>query len=582
MAEACICASCPELHHDLVSQVCRQQNIQKAFGKSGDMVNTLSGKDWIPKWEAKVVMATVTKAQTMGVQKALIICIAGGKHCDAEMSRQPALVRAIKTEMEDSNFRVRVEWLEIEDFLERYGNGAEETVPIKAKGKGKQKGSSKDSSDKTGCPGGKHGQQQQQQQGQNQQQQQQSSQSQGKKKNISGTPMENLTQDRTSSSVQKERERERATEREKGKGNDTSTAKQCKGKGKDTSTAKPCKGKGKDTSTAKPCKYFAAGSCKNGSTCPFSHSVDEAFAIGACVELHSLATAAELNGMRGKVVSTQGERVQVELPNGVGMKSLKSANLKPIQAKRSKDSAADSQKAKGGQNEAKNASKIMCRDCGKSFKTAEAVMAKHWFCKGREPLWLCVQCGKKFEQPQDCEKHQKAVGHKGMARVNDDKDPEWSCGQCKKSFISLEACEQHQRVTGHSDTPVCIACNKAFDNENSLTQHQQSTGHSGICWRRDDAGTSSDEDVGWDCGCGRTFSTIQARDQHQDATGHLVVCLACQRTFREEFPCGLAQHQEDTGHCGGMWTCDGFALNSPEFFGGDQGRSLADLHGIFT
>ena len=33
------------------------------------MVNVLSGKDWIPKWEAKVVMATVTKAQTLNSNK---------------------------------------------------------------------------------------------------------------------------------------------------------------------------------------------------------------------------------------------------------------------------------------------------------------------------------------------------------------------------------------------------------------------------------------------------------------------------------------------------------------------------------
>ena len=68
------------------------------------MVNVLSGKDWIPKWEAKVVMATVTKAQTLNSNKALILCIAGGKHCDAEMVRQPALARAIKTEMASQDF----------------------------------------------------------------------------------------------------------------------------------------------------------------------------------------------------------------------------------------------------------------------------------------------------------------------------------------------------------------------------------------------------------------------------------------------------------------------------------------------
>ena len=60
------------------------------------MVNVKSGKDWIPKWEVKVVMATVTKAKTLKFNKAQILYIAGGKPCDAEMVRQPALARAIK------------------------------------------------------------------------------------------------------------------------------------------------------------------------------------------------------------------------------------------------------------------------------------------------------------------------------------------------------------------------------------------------------------------------------------------------------------------------------------------------------
>ena len=49
------------------------------------MVNVLSGKDRIPEWEAKVVMATVTKAKTLKSNKAHIVHIARGKHCDAEI-----------------------------------------------------------------------------------------------------------------------------------------------------------------------------------------------------------------------------------------------------------------------------------------------------------------------------------------------------------------------------------------------------------------------------------------------------------------------------------------------------------------
>ena len=84
------------------------------------MVNGKSGKDWIPKWEAKVVMATVTKAKTLKSNKARVLYTAGGKPCDAEMVRQPALARAIKKEMASQEFGVRFKFIEINEFLERY------------------------------------------------------------------------------------------------------------------------------------------------------------------------------------------------------------------------------------------------------------------------------------------------------------------------------------------------------------------------------------------------------------------------------------------------------------------------------
>ena len=59
------------------------------------------------------MMATETKAQTLNTNTTLILCIAGSKNCDAEMARQPALVRAIKTGMANQEFRVRVELIEI-------------------------------------------------------------------------------------------------------------------------------------------------------------------------------------------------------------------------------------------------------------------------------------------------------------------------------------------------------------------------------------------------------------------------------------------------------------------------------------
>ena len=120
MTDAVVCASCLETYRDRVAELCLQHQVQKAFRKAGDTLNKRRGKGWIPKWEAKVVMATVTKAQTLNTNKARILCIAGDKNCGAEMARQPARVRAIKTGMANQVYRVRVELIEIREFLERY------------------------------------------------------------------------------------------------------------------------------------------------------------------------------------------------------------------------------------------------------------------------------------------------------------------------------------------------------------------------------------------------------------------------------------------------------------------------------
>ena len=75
MVEAVVCASCSESDQDRVAEFCLQHQVQKAFGKAGIMVNALGGKEWIPKWEAKVVMAMVSKAQTLNPNKVLGLCM---------------------------------------------------------------------------------------------------------------------------------------------------------------------------------------------------------------------------------------------------------------------------------------------------------------------------------------------------------------------------------------------------------------------------------------------------------------------------------------------------------------------------
>ena len=41
----------PATYHDRVVVHCMQHQVQKAFGKAGNMVNVLSGEGWTPQWE---------------------------------------------------------------------------------------------------------------------------------------------------------------------------------------------------------------------------------------------------------------------------------------------------------------------------------------------------------------------------------------------------------------------------------------------------------------------------------------------------------------------------------------------------
>ncbi|CAK0850523.1 unnamed protein product [Prorocentrum cordatum] len=372
--EAAVCASCPEAFHDEVAALCRQHGIQKAFGKAGDMVKSLSGKDWIPKWEAKVVMATVTKAQTMGAEKALIICIAGGKNCDSEMARQPHLVRAIKKEMEDEQFRVRVEWIEKEEFFERYSA---------AKGNAHDK---------------------------------------------------------------KAADKSAASPEAKAKAED-------KQAGDKPADSPPGSSNAGGQKQQQECRYYAKGACKNGAACPFAHKPPCSFF------------------RQGKCKNGTACRFSHALDNP----------------------KTDNAKAKAKAKDAD--ARLVCRECGKSFKDWDQMVSKHWFCKGREPLCACSQCNRAFDELQQCLQHQKDTGHKGHVRVNDTRDPVWFCMQCDREFRTEQACIQHQEATGHGDIPCCMVCLKTFGSKKAILQHQQSCGHAGIQWLLEaDSDSEPDED----------------------------------------------------------------------------------------
>lgn len=278
--EAVIVASCPQAHQEYVAAVCKASKFQKAFGKAGDMVDSLSGKDWVAKWEAKVVMATVTKAQTLDCRKALILCIAGGPFCDLEMARQPALVRAIKQEMQDESFRVRIEWMDIEEFQERFPALPRSQDPGGGVGPSSKGGnSSKGASLKGGaCSKGKHGTVADSPMPATRVKGGSEGQGRGKGKHVFEQEQRQAEQTTVSNGRSKEDLQGKGSGKSKGKTRESDfvpARSPNTEKNVQRGSAKSHGSKGKSAllqhDEAEQCRFFAAGFCKRGSACSFAH-----------------------------------------------------------------------------------------------------------------------------------------------------------------------------------------------------------------------------------------------------------------------------------------------------------------------
>ena len=76
------------------------------------------------------MMAAVVKAQTLRSDKTLILCIAVGKNCDAEMAKQPALVGASKTKMASQDDRGPGDGMETNDLGEKSLETASKDVQV--------------------------------------------------------------------------------------------------------------------------------------------------------------------------------------------------------------------------------------------------------------------------------------------------------------------------------------------------------------------------------------------------------------------------------------------------------------------
>ena len=398
MAEAVVCASCPETYHDRVAELCLQHQVQKAFGKAGDMVNGLSGKDWIPKWEAKVVMATVTKAQTLNSNKALILCIAGGKNCDAEMARQPALVRAIKTEMASQDFRVRVEWIEINEFLERYPDAkSKNSKSTKENGKPKDGKGGKDTKDGQGGKDGKGGKDKKD--------------GQGGKDGKDGKGGKDK-KDGQGGKDGKDGKGGKDTKNGKGAIEGKGDLHSCYPKHSNPPVKESAKNAVSSQADKKCCKYWQQGECKNGKDCAFEH----------------------------------GPKISSDPP-----KAKKDKKLPCMECGRTfkdwQDMCSKHFLCKGREP------MCLCQECGKTFND-DIDCAQHQAAKGHKGMarvnddedesegWDCGQCGKTFESERAAQQHQESTGHGDFP----------TCLTCGRTFGfgDVDAFVQHQVAKGHS------------------------------------------------------------------------------------------------------------------------------------
>jgi hypothetical protein len=130
LKNARVVASVPEIHHDECVEIMRRYksdygvHMQKAFGRAGDMVDSLDGNGWVGKWQAKVVMAVAALVNVNDCTEATIFCIEGGPHCDKELAAQPLLIRAIRTELGvRDDFDISVEWMSFSKFQAKAASG---------------------------------------------------------------------------------------------------------------------------------------------------------------------------------------------------------------------------------------------------------------------------------------------------------------------------------------------------------------------------------------------------------------------------------------------------------------------------
>mmetsp|Transcript_61907 Transcript_61907/g.145072 ORF Transcript_61907/g.145072 Transcript_61907/m.145072 type:complete len:462 (-) Transcript_61907:154-1539(-) len=433
-----VCASCPEKFHDEAAQLCAGSGMLKAFGKSGDMVNSLSGKDWVAKWEAKVVTCVVTAVRLVGAQKARILCVEGGKHCDLELAAQPKLVRAIRTELEDQEFQVRVEWMGYVDLKH------EASALCKAKTTASKKGSQ--------AP--------------------------------PAAPPKQKVEDKGKAALCKYFAEGKCT----------------KGKACTYSHANPETTNQTAKNQMKPCKYFAAGKCDKGAACTYAHTTPTVVAEKSKDDNQSARQESKppVSGWAFKCAGCksypmQGKAIFMCMDCGdfvCARCQSRKADFHDPSHKFTQFHSGPPEYYRCGQKGCKEP----------SFVDEKELILHQRQTKHAGSLWCvlrCFQCDKDFENWFSLSQHCAAKNHdplwkaskKPQAKAKPASQPQRGNGQakstismcpvCLKDFTTMEAMEQHMRDAGHDAGLIgmqpgmcqCGTCDKWFASTQACMQH---------------------------------------------------------------------------------------------------------------
>jgi uncharacterized C2H2 Zn-finger protein len=456
------------------------------------------------KWQAKVVMASVTKAQSLNTHRIKIICIEGGNFCDEEHAGLPQIKKEIVKEWTDNGhtteLRLECLWMGHDSFFDYYGHEfvVSKVSPL-----------IKEDSDKTDKANPKERQQ---------------------------LILNNKLPLPPPESAKK-------LENTDSPKNTKATAEKLSDQSNE-----------KEFSCDECTRLFASGDALLAHLQATAHNVT----------VYYCDCDAAFSVLDHKPISPLNRLLQHQSSTGhSGIRKLKTSifddewECGECQRIFKTKSARDSHQMATGHRDPPT-----CPSCKKIFGSQES-LEQHLFATGHIEILACSggppsSPSKLIQSNQGLLEVSTVPQLKDKLPQNDEsEDEEWECGECQKTFKTETAFEDHQTATGHRDPPTCPSCEKTFASQESLEQHLFATGHIEIldvCQlnakpQNDENEDDDDDEDEWECGeCEKTFKTEKAFEDHQSTTGHRdpPTCPSCKKAFGSET--ALEQHISATGH----------------------------------